>query len=58
MLAASAGLDGRRCGRAMQEPLLAELRAVGLLHLDRIAVDASHVHALKGESHRALAGQR
>jgi transposase len=33
---------------ALQELLLAELRAAGLLDLDRMAVDASHVHALKG----------
>jgi hypothetical protein len=29
--------------------LLAELRAAGQLDLDRCAVDASHVHALKGD---------
>jgi hypothetical protein len=28
--------------------LLAQLRAAGLLDLERCAVDASHVHALKG----------
>ncbi len=33
---------------ALHELLLAELRAVGLLDLDRCAVDASHVHALQG----------
>jgi transposase len=33
---------------ALHEVLLAELRAVGRLDLDRCAVDASHVHALKG----------
>jgi hypothetical protein len=33
---------------ALHELLLAELRAAGLLDLDRMAVDASHVHALKG----------
>lgn len=33
---------------ALHEVLLAELRAAGLLDLDRCAVDASHVHALKG----------
>jgi transposase len=33
---------------ALHELLLAELRAAGLLDLDRCAVDASHVHALKG----------
>jgi transposase len=32
----------------LHELLLAELRAGGLLDLDRCAVDASHVHALKG----------
>jgi transposase len=35
----------------LQELLLAELRAAGLLDLDRMAVDASHVHALKGGDH-------
>jgi transposase len=33
---------------ALHELLLAELRAADLLDLDRCAVDASHVHALKG----------
>ena len=33
---------------ALHELLLAELRAAGLLDLDRCAVDGSHVHALKG----------
>jgi transposase len=33
---------------ALHELLLAELRAAGLLDLDRMSVDASHVHALKG----------
>ena len=33
---------------ALHELLLAELRAAGQLDLDRMAVDASHVHALKG----------
>jgi transposase len=33
---------------ALHELLLAELRAAGELDLDRMAVDASHVHALKG----------
>ena len=33
---------------ALHELLLAELRAAGELDLDRCAVDASHVHALKG----------
>ena len=33
---------------ALHELLLAELRAAGQLNLDRMAVDASHVHALKG----------
>jgi transposase len=33
---------------ALHELLLAELRGAGLLDLDRAAVDASHVHALKG----------
>jgi transposase len=32
---------------ALHELLLAELRAAGQLDLDRCAVDASHVHALK-----------
>lgn len=35
-------------GPALHALLLAELRAAGLLDLDRMAVDASHVHALKG----------
>jgi transposase len=35
---------------ALHEVLLAELRAVGRLDLDRCAVDASHVHALKAGS--------
>jgi transposase len=33
---------------ALHALLLAELRAAGLLDLDSMAVDASHVHALKG----------
>lgn len=33
---------------ALHETLLAELRAAGLLDLGQCAVDASHVHALKG----------
>lgn len=33
---------------ALHALLLTELRAAGLLDLDRCAVDASHVHALKG----------
>jgi hypothetical protein len=33
---------------ALHELLLAELRAAGRLDLDRMAVDASPVHALKG----------
>ncbi|NMH95109.1 IS5 family transposase [Pseudonocardia bannensis] len=37
---------------ALHELLLAELRAAGLLDLDRMAVDASHVHALKGGPRR------
>lgn len=35
---------------ALHEVLLAELRAADRLDLDRCAVDASHVHALKGGS--------
>jgi transposase len=33
---------------ALHEVLLAELRAAGILDLDRCAVDGSHVRALKG----------
>ena len=33
---------------ALHALLLAQLRAASLLDLDRCAVDASHVHALKG----------
>jgi hypothetical protein len=33
---------------ALHELLLAQLRAASLLDLERCAVDASHVHALKG----------
>jgi transposase len=33
---------------ALHELLLGELRAVGALDLEHAAVDASHVHALKG----------
>ena len=33
---------------ALHELLLAELRAAGILDLDRCAVDGSHVRALKG----------
>jgi transposase len=36
---------------ALNELLLAELRAAGELDLDRAVVDASHVHALKGVDH-------
>src|SRR3982751_2030439 len=32
----------------LHQVLLAELRAAGVLDLDRCSVDASHVHALKG----------
>jgi transposase len=58
--AAVIGCSGVTCGRrvrdwteagvwlALHELLLGELRAAGLLDLDRMAVDASHVHALKG----------
>jgi len=54
------GCSGVTCWRRMRdwteagvwptlhELLLAELRATGLLDLDRCAVDASHVHTLKG----------
>jgi transposase len=60
MPASVVGCSGVTCWRRMRdwteavvwptlhELLLAELRATGLLDLDRCAVDASHVHALKG----------
>lgn len=35
---------------ALHDLLLAELRAAGLLELNRMAVDASHVYALEGET--------
>jgi transposase len=44
---------------ALHEQLLAQLRALGELDLDRCAVDGSHVRALKGETtsarHRSTA---
>ena len=53
------GCSGVTCWRRMRDwteagvwpalhALLAQLRAASLLDLDRCAVDASHVHALKG----------
>lgn len=49
VLAAGAGLDrGRGVVRALQGLPLSELRAAGQLDIDRCAVDASHVHAVKG----------
>jgi transposase len=42
----------------LHELLLGELRAGGLLDLDRCAVDASHVHALKGGLRWTLAVNR
>ncbi|SFP94676.1 Putative transposase of IS4/5 family [Saccharomonospora viridis] len=43
----------------LHEMLLAELRAAGLLEMDDVAVDGSHVRALKGgitrDPHRSIA---
>ncbi len=41
----------------LHEALLAELRAAGLLDLDDASIDASHIRALKGGSHRTFAGR-
>ena len=38
----------------LHEALLAELRAIGRLELDRCAVDGSHIRALKGGPRSAL----
>jgi transposase len=43
---------------ALHAALLAELRAAGLLDLDQCAVDASHVHALKGGTTASMSGRR
>ncbi|GHA68289.1 hypothetical protein GCM10010345_85030 [Streptomyces canarius] len=38
----------------LHEILLSELRRAGLLDMDDAAIDASHVRALKGGSHRTF----
>jgi transposase len=38
---------------ALHQVLLAELRAAGVLDLDRCSLDASHLHALKGGTRSA-----
>src|SRR5215217_7474157 len=42
---------------ALHEQLLAQLRALGELDLDRCALGGSHVRALKGGPRRALTGR-